>query len=236
MAEPILRVTNLVAAYGPISVIKGIDFNAYEGEIVGLVGPNGAGKTTFLEALVGTIGIREGQIHFLDKRIEGMSVMKRRKMGMMLMPQEDYIFPFMPVKRNLQVTAVLSRDEEKEELLDFVYGLFPVLKERERQVANTLSGGERKMLSVGMCIMANARVVLIDEPSIGLAPKIVTALFENMKTIKEETGKTLILAEQNVKILKIADRIFGLEAGKIRFCEKTEDLDEAVVKELYMGE
>lgn len=235
MAEPILRVTNLVAGYGPISVIKGIDFNAYEGEIVGLVGPNGAGKTTFLEALVGNIEIREGQIHFLDKRIEGMSVMKRRKMGMVLMPQEDYIFPFMPVKRNLQVAAVLSRDEEKEELLDFVYGLFPVLKERERQIANTLSGGERKMLSVGMGIMTNARVILIDEPSIGLAPKIVTALFENLKMVKEETGKTLILAEQNVKILKIADRIFGLEAGKIRFCEKTEDLDEAVVKELYMG-
>lgn len=235
MAEPILRVTNLVAAYGPISVIKGIDFNAYEGEIVGLVGPNGAGKTTFLEALVGNIEIREGQIHFLDKRIEGMSVMKRRKMGMVLMPQEDYIFPFMPVKRNLQVAAVLSRDEEKEESLDFVYGLFPVLKERERQIANTLSGGERKMLSVGMGIMTNARVILIDEPSIGLAPKIVTALFENLKMVKEETGKTLILAEQNVKILKIADRIFGLEAGKIRFCEKTEDLDEAVVKELYMG-
>ena len=236
MAEPILRVTNLVAGYGPISVIKGIDFNAYEGEIVGLVGPNGAGKTTFLEALVGNIEIREGQIHFLDKRIEGMSVMKRRKMGMVLMPQEDYIFPFMPVKRNLQVAAVLSRDEEKEESLDFVYGLFPVLKERERQIADTLSGGERKMLSVGMGIMTNARVILIDEPSIGLAPKIVTALFENLKMIKEETGKTLILAEQNVKILKIADRIFGLEAGKIRFCEKTEDLDEAVVKELYMGE
>jgi len=236
LAEPILRVTNLVAGYGPISVIKGIDFNAYEGEIVGLVGPNGAGKTTFLEALVGNIEIREGQIHFLDKRIEGMSVMKRRKMGMVLMPQEDYIFPFMPVKRNLQVAAVLSRDEEKEESLDFVYGLFPVLKERERQIADTLSGGERKMLSVGMGIMTNARVILIDEPSIGLAPKIVTALFENLKMIKEETGKTLILAEQNVKILKIADRIFGLEAGKIRFCEKTEDLDEAVVKELYMGE
>jgi branched-chain amino acid transport system ATP-binding protein len=235
LAEPILRVTNLIAAYGPISVIKGIDFNAYEGEIVGLVGPNGAGKTTFLEALVGNIEIREGQIHFLDKRIEGMSVMKRRKMGMVLMPQEDYIFPFMPVKRNLQVAAVLSRDEEKEESLDFVYGLFPVLKERERQIANTLSGGERKMLSVGMGIMTNARVILIDEPSIGLAPKIVTALFENLKMVKEETGKTLILAEQNVKILKIADRIFGLEAGKIRFCEKTEDLDEAVVKELYMG-
>lgn len=236
MAEPILRVTNLVVAYGPISVIKGIDFNAYEGEIVGLVGPNGAGKTTFLEALVGTIETREGQIHFLDKRIEGMSVMKRRKMGMMLMPQEDYIFPFMPVKRNLQVAGVLSRDEEIEELLDFVYGLFPILKERERQTANTLSGGERKMLSVGMGIMGNARVLLIDEPSIGLAPKIVTALFENLKTLKEETGKTLILAEQNVKILKIANRVFGLEAGKIRFCEKTEDLDEAVVKELYMGE
>jgi len=235
LAEPILRVTNIIAGYGPISVIKGIDFNAYEGEIVGLVGPNGAGKTTFLEALVGNIEIREGQIHFLDKRIEGMSVMKRRKMGMVLMPQEDYIFPFMPVKRNLQVAAVLSRDEEKEESLDFVYGLFPVLKERERQIANTLSGGERKMLSVGMGIMTNARVILIDEPSIGLAPKIVTALFENLKMVKEETGTTLILAEQNVKILKIADRIFGLEAGKIRFCEKTEDLDEAVVKELYMG-
>lgn len=236
MAEPILKVTNLIAAYGSIIVIKGIDFDAYEGEIVGLVGPNGAGKTTFLEALAGSIGVREGEIHFLNKRIDGLPVMKRRKMGMMLMPQENYIFPFMPVKRNLQVAGVLNRDEEEEGLLDFIYRLFPILKERERQTANTLSGGERKMLSVGMGIMANAKVLLIDEPSIGLAPKIVTALFENLKTIKEETGKTLILAEQNVKILNIADRIFGLEAGEIRFCEKTEDLDEAVVKELYMGE
>ncbi|MBW2064345.1 MAG: ABC transporter ATP-binding protein [Deltaproteobacteria bacterium] len=236
MGEPILKVTNLIAAYGPVVVIKGIDFNAYEGEIVGLVGPNGAGKTTFLEALAGSIEIREGKIHLLGKRIDGLPVMKRRKMGMLLMPQEDYIFPFMPVKRNLQVAGLFNSNEKNKELLDFVYGLFPVLKARERQIANTLSGGERKMLSVGMGIMADARVLLIDEPSIGLAPKIVSALFENLKTIKEETRKTLILSEQNVKILNIADRIFGLEAGEIRFCENTEDLDEMMVKELYMGE
>lgn len=236
MAEYILSVKNLVVAYDPIIVLKSIDFNAYEGEIVGLVGPNGAGKTTFLEAIAGNLEIREGQIEFLNKRTDGLSVMKRRKMGMMLMPQEDYIFPFMPVKRNLQVAGVLNKDEIQHTLMDFVYSLFPVLKMREKQIANTLSGGERKMLSVGMGIMTNAKVLLIDEPSIGLAPKIVTTLFENLKTIKEETGKTLILAEQNVKILKIADRIFGLEAGEIRFCERTEDLDEAIVKELYMGE
>jgi branched-chain amino acid transport system ATP-binding protein len=236
LAEPILKVTNLVAAYGPVIVIKGIDFDAYQGEIVGIVGPNGAGKTTFLEALLGDVEVREGEIHFLDKRIDGLSVTKRRKMGMMLMPQEDYIFPFMPVRRNLQVAGDLNPYEKERELLDFVYGLFPVLKEREKQIANTLSGGERKMLSVGMCIMADAEVILIDEPSIGLAPKIVTALFKTLKTIKEETGKTLIMAEQNVKILNIADRIFGLEAGEIRFCRNVEDLDEAIVKELYMGE
>jgi branched-chain amino acid transport system ATP-binding protein len=154
----------------------------------------------------------------------------------MLVPQEGYVFPMMSVKANLEVSGLLNSEGDNEKLIGYVYELFPILSERERQIASTLSGGQQKMLAIGIGIVSNAKVMLVDEPSIGLAPKLVTKLFENLRQIKEDTGKTLVLSEQNVKILKIADRIFGLEAGEIRFSERTEDLDESMVTELYMGE
>ncbi|MBW2031714.1 MAG: ATP-binding cassette domain-containing protein [Deltaproteobacteria bacterium] len=235
MSRPILSVSNLIAGYGNTSVIKGIDFEVYEGEIVGLVGPNGAGKTTFLETIAGTVKPRAGKIFWRDKRIDALSVMARRKLGIMLVPQEAYMFPMMPVKANLEVSGVLNRDRDTRELMAYVHEIFPVLKAREKQIANTLSGGERKMLAVGMGIVSSAKLIMIDEPSIGLAPRLVTKLLENLKKIKEDTGRTLVLAEQNVKILNIADRIYGLEAGETRFCDRTQNLDESMVAELYMG-
>ena len=235
MREPILEVSNLTASYGMISALKGIGFSANDKEIVGIVGPNGAGKTTLLECIAGSMHIREGQINFLGHQIERWPVLKRRRLGLMLVPQEGNIFPLMSVKKNLEVSVILSRRSEREELIDRVYKLFPVLWEKRKQIANTLSGGQQKMLAVGIAIASNAKVMLIDEPSIGLAPKLVTKLFETLEKIREDTGKTIVLSEQNIKVLDIADRLFGLEAGEIRFDEKTENLSRDVVKDLYLG-
>ncbi len=235
MSEPILRVLGLTAFYDMISALKGIDFYAYDNEIVGIVGPNGAGKTTLLESLAGSMPIREGEIHFLGHQIERWSVLKRRQFGLMLLPQEGNIFPLMSVKKNLEVSVILSGRVKREELINYVYELFPVLRGKRKQIANTLSGGQQKMLAVGIGIASNAKVMLIDEPSMGLAPKLVTKLFDTLRKIKEDTQKTIVLSEQNIKVLDIADRLFGLEAGEIRFDEKTENLSREVVKDLYLG-
>jgi branched-chain amino acid transport system ATP-binding protein len=153
----------------------------------------------------------------------------------MLVPQEENVFPMMSVKKNLEISVILSNRAERKGLIDYVYELFPILWERRKQIANTLSGGQQKMLAVGLGITSDARVMLIDEPSIGLAPKLVTRLFETLRKIKEDTKKTIVLSEQNIKILNIADRLFGLEAGKIRFDEKTKNLSRDIVKDLYLG-
>jgi branched-chain amino acid transport system ATP-binding protein len=235
LSEAILTVNNLFCGYGASTIIKGLNLQVFEGEIVGLVGPNGAGKTTLLETIAGTIKTSQGEICLFGKRIDTLSVMQRRKMGMVLVSQDGYIFPMMPVKSNLEMAGFLNSQTETRELMDYVYNTFPILKTRSNQLSNTLSGGERKMLAVGMGIVSKAKLVLMDEPSIGLAPKMVTTLLETLKQIKVDTGSTLILAEQNVKILKVADRIYGLEAGEFRFNEKTENLDESKLSELYMG-
>jgi branched-chain amino acid transport system ATP-binding protein len=218
-----------------MSALKGIDFYAYDNEIVGIVGPNGAGKTTLLESIAGSMHIRDGQISFLGHQIERWPVLKRRQHGLMLVPQDGNIFSMMSVKKNLEVSVILSKRSEKESLINYVYELFPVLWDRRKQTANTLSGGQQKMLAVGIGIASNAKVMLIDEPSIGLAPKLVTKLFETLTKIKEDTQKTIVLSEQNIKVLDIADRLFGLEAGEIRFDETKENLGEDVVRDLYLG-
>lgn len=235
MSEPILKVTDLTAGYGRISAVKDINFYAHDDEIVGIVGPNGAGKTTLLECIAGSMRIKNGRIFLLGHHIEKWPVLKRRQLGLMLIPQEGNVFPMMSVKKNLEISVILSNRAERKGLIDYVYELFPILWERRKQIANTLSGGQQKMLAVGLGITSNARVMLIDEPSIGLAPKLVTRLFETLKKIKEDTKKTIVLSEQNIKILNIADRLFGLEAGKIRFDEKTKNLSRDIVKDLYLG-
>ncbi|HUT65073.1 MAG TPA: ATP-binding cassette domain-containing protein [Spirochaetota bacterium] len=231
----ILQVTGLTAGYGSIKALKSIDFYAHEGEIVGIVGPNGAGKSTLLESIAGTVAASEGRIEFAGQRIERWSVLKRRQLGLMLIPQEGNIFPLMSVKKNLEVSVILSERDKRESLIEYVYEIFPILYERRKQIANTLSGGQQRMLAVGIGIASNADVMLIDEPSIGLAPKLVTKFFETLNRIREDTKKTIVLSEQNIKVLNIADRLFGLEAGEMRFNEKKENLSREIVKDLYLG-
>jgi branched-chain amino acid transport system ATP-binding protein len=233
--ESLLKISELTVCYGRISALKCIDFYVNDNEIVGIVGPNGAGKSTLLEAIAGSVPVREGRIRFLGHHIQNWSVIKRRQLGLMLIPQEGNIFPMMTVKKNLEVSVILSDRHTRDELIDYVYQIFPILWERRRQTANTLSGGQQKMLAVGIGIASNARVMLIDEPSIGLAPKLVTKLFDTLQRIREDTKKTIVLSEQNIKILNIADRLFGLEAGEIRFDERKENLNRDVVKDLYLG-
>jgi branched-chain amino acid transport system ATP-binding protein len=233
--EIILKVTGLTTCYGSISALKSIDFYAYDREIVGIVGPNGAGKSTLLESLAGSVPIKPGQIELMGHHVERWPVLKRRQLGLMLIPQEENIFPLMSVKKNLEVSVILSDRDSRKALIDYVYGLFPILYERRKQIANTLSGGQQRMLAAGIGIASNARVMLIDEPSIGLAPKLVTKFFETLGKIREDTGKTIVLSEQNIKVLNIADRLFGLEAGEIRFDELKQNLSRDVVKDLYLG-
>jgi len=231
----ILNVSGLTCCYGKMTALKGIDFHVYDHEILGIVGPNGAGKTTLLEAIAGTGPIAEGQIEFLGRQIGRWPVLRRRQLGLALIPQDGYVFPMMSVKKNLEVSLHLTRGQRRQELLEYVYELFPVLWERRRQTASTMSGGQQKMLAVAIGITSDARVLLIDEPSIGLAPKLVTRLFDTFQKIRRDTGKTIVLAEQNIKVLNIADRLFGLEAGHIRFDENTANLSKEVVKDLYLS-
>lgn len=236
MPETILKVAGLITQYGQLTALKNISFEVFENEIIGIVGPNGSGKTTLLETIAGTLKKSQGEISFLNRRIDDLTVRQRRKRGLMLVPQENYIFPMMPVRKNLEVSGVLNSHAEVNRLIDYAGSLFPMLKDRQTQGAHTLSGGQQKMLAIGIGIVSNARLLLIDEPSIGLAPKLVTKLFNTLKQIREETGKTLFLAEQNVKILRIADRIIGLEGGEVKFIEKSSRLDEKSFQELYMGQ
>ena len=235
MSEPILEVSELDVGYGATLAVKGVSATVSENEILGIVGPNGAGKTTFLETIAGLLTARRGTISYRGKRIDHSSVLRRRKLGIVLIPQEGNIFPGMMVKENLEMGGVLMPAKEREAQINYVYELFPRLKERARQIANTLSGGERRMLGVGIGIVANAQLFLIDEPSVGLAPKLVTSLLERLKQLKEDTQKPIALCEQNIKVLNVADRILGMEAGESKFCESLDAVDRGKVRELYLG-
>jgi branched-chain amino acid transport system ATP-binding protein len=236
MPKPILEVSSLTVCYGAYTALKGVNIRAYENELVALVGPNGAGKTTLLESIAGLKRPKEGEVKIFDTELDGLSSMGRRKLGLLLVPQEGNIFSFMSVKENLEVSAFLVRDKkEREEALETVYQIFPILRARKSQSAGTLSGGEQKMLAIGMGIASNARLLMVDELSIGLAPKVVGNILSILKKIKEETSKTIILSEQSIKVLEVADRVFGLEAGEIRFAEKTKNLNGDIIKSLYLG-
>ena len=235
MTEVLLEVRDFSVAYGSHLAVKGISIQVLENEIFAVVGPNGAGKSTLLSCIAGLLPPRSGAIRFAGMDVTHASVFRRRKLGIVLVPQEENIFPGMTVRENLEMGGVLLSSKEREERIDYVYQLFPRLKERRRQIANTLSGGERRMLAVGIGIVAAARLFLIDEPSVGLAPKLVTSLLESLRQLKEDTGRPIILCEQNIKVLNVADRILGMEAGEGKFCEDLESVDRERVKELYLG-
>jgi len=208
---------NIEVFYGSVKALKDVSINLKKGEIVALLGANGAGKTTTLRAITGLTQNKSGEIWFNGQRIDNLPPHKRVSLGISMVPEERHIYPYMSVKDNLLMGAYLCGDNTKiRNKIERVYELFPILKERSKQMGEKLSGGEQQMLAVARCIMADPQLILMDEPSLGLAPIIVKEIAEIITTLNKVEKVSIILVEQNSKMaLKISDRAYILELGKI---------------------
>ena len=236
MNEPILSIKDLKVNYGGIEAVKGISFDVEEGSIVTLIGANGAGKSSTLRAIAGLVKPSGGQIVFRGDNITGQDTSLIVKKGITLVPEGRRIFPDLTVLENLRVGAYLRNDDISEDI-NWVYDLFPRLKERAWQAGGTLSGGEQQMLAVGRALMSRPKLIMMDEPSLGLAPLVVRGIFEIIKEINSQ-GVTVLLIEQNANMaLKTADHAYVLETGEITLKGTGRDLlvNEAV-KKAYLGE
>ena len=237
MSDTVLKITDLRVSYGGIEALKGISMEVQQGQIVTLIGANGAGKSTTLRAISGLVRPAAGRIEFLGKDITGMDTQKVVEGGISLVPEGRRVFPNLTVLENLKIGAYLRKDDAgiKADLLE-VFDLFPRLKEREWQLAGTLSGGEQQMLAVGRAMMAKPRVMMMDEPSLGLAPLVVRNIFSIITELKKR-GMTILLIEQNANAaLKCADYGFVLETGRITMQGTgAQLLSDPRVKEAYLG-
>ena len=232
-----LKVKNMNVFYGNIHAIKGIDFEVKEGEIVTLIGANGAGKTTILHALSGILPLTDGSIIYNDKDITKTSAHKIVPMGVAQVPEGRRVFAEMTVQENLEMGAYIHKGgKQMQSDFDMVYTRFPRLKERRRQTAGTLSGGEQQMLAMGRALMSRPNLLLLDEPSMGLAPLLVDEIFDIIKSINE-SGTTVLLVEQNAnRALHLAHRGYVLETGKIVLQGTSQELlNSPEVKEAYLG-
>jgi len=210
-----LEIRDLRAGYGKVDVIRGINLRVAPGECVALVGANGAGKSTTLKCICGLNPVRSGQILFNRERIDGMPghVIVRR--GITMCPEGRQVFPEMSVRENLEMGAHTRGDSNQESDLQSMFDLFPVLRQRERQLAGTLSGGEQEMLAIGRALMAKPKLCIFDEPSLGLAPRVVAEVEQTLRQIRA-MGTTILLVEQNAAIaLRLADRAYVFEAGEV---------------------
>ncbi|MFC1843242.1 ABC transporter ATP-binding protein [Thermodesulfobacteriota bacterium] len=234
-----LKVRNLEAGYGKLRVLKRISMHVDPGEIVTIIGANGAGKTTLLHTITGLVKVGSGEIFFNDKNLSTISPEKIVFSGCSLVPEGRQVFSTMTVQENLLLGGYVQKKRDRSNLDDEikrVYDLFPVLKERENQLAGTLSGGEQQMLAMGRALMAKPSLIMMDEPSTGLAPLIVKSIFQVIIRLREE-GNTVLLVEQNAKAaLSIADRGYVLETGKIILQGAAEDLlQNRDVQRAYLG-
>ena len=235
---PLLQVDNIEVYYGVIKALKGVSFEVNKGEIVALIGANGAGKTTILHTVTGLLKPKTGKIIFKDDDITKIPAHKIVTMGMAHVPEGRRIFSQLSVLDNIKLGAFTRKDKEEiEETLNYVYERFPRLKERKSQIAGTLSGGEQQMLAMGRALMSKPEFVLMDEPSMGLSPLLVSEIFEIIKAINEN-GTTVLLVEQNAKkALSIADRAYVLETGNIVLSGNAKDLmNDESVKKAYLSE
>ncbi len=232
-----LELKNVNAGYGELQVLYNISLRVEEGEFISLVGPNGAGKTTTLRTISGIIKPISGEIDFLDNKIETFTPQQITRQGVSFVTEDGCLFPGMSIKDNLAMGAYIIKDKDKkQENLEYVFDLFPRLAERKKQLAGTLSGGERKMLSIARGLMSNPQVLLVDEPSLGLAPQLVSKVFETLQRLNAE-GVTILLVEQNVNTaLKLTDRTYVLEQGEIALSGPSRDLlQDDHVKNSYLG-
>ena len=233
-----LEVKDLEVYYGMIQAIKGVSFEVNQGEVIALIGANGAGKTTILHTVTGLLAPKKGSVLFEGKDITKIPAHKIVSLGMAHVPEGRRVFADLSVYENLKMGAYTRKDKaEIEETLQSVYKRFPRLKERKNQMAGTLSGGEQQMLAMGRALMSKPRIILMDEPSMGLSPIMVNEIFDIIRAVSE-SGTTVLLVEQNAKkALSIADRAYVLETGKIVLSGDAKDLlEDDSIKKAYLGE
>ncbi len=231
----LLEIKDLKVSYGGIEALKGISLQVKQGEIVTLIGANGAGKSTTLRAISGLVPIKSGEIIYNGQRINGLGPQKIVAQGLCMVPEGRRVFPNLTVLENLKIGAYLRKDDLTGDI-EHIYELFPRLKERSWQLAGTLSGGEQQMLAVGRALMMRPRLLMMDEPSLGLAPLVIRDIFSIIKTLHQE-GITILLVEQNAHAaLRIADSAYVLETGSLGMQGTGKELlDDPRVKEAYLG-
>ena len=235
MSETILKISGLKVNYGGIEAVKGIDFTVTSGQIVTLIGANGAGKSSTLRTIAGLVKPKAGTVEFLGENVTGLAPSAIVQRGVVMVPEGRRIFPDLTVQENLRIGAYLRRDDLSRDL-DWVYELFPRLKERSWQFGGTLSGGEQQMLAVGRALMSRPKLLMMDEPSLGLAPLVVKGIFDIIREVNRQ-GVTILLIEQNANMaLKIADRAYVMETGSVTM-EGTgrELLENEQIKAAYLG-
>ncbi len=237
MTTTMLKVTDLRVAYGGIQAVKGVSFEVQQGELVSLIGANGAGKTTTLKAVTGTQAVASGSIEFLGRNIKGQGAWDLVKQGLVMVPEGRGTFTRMTITENLQMGAFVRNDKEIDADIDKVFAIFPRLKERRNQLAGTMSGGEQQMLAMGRALMAKPKVLLLDEPSMGLSPIMVDKIFEVVADIHSR-GTTVLLVEQNAsRALGLANRGYVMESGEVTMSGDAKVLlDDPKVRAAYLGE
>jgi branched-chain amino acid transport system ATP-binding protein len=230
-------VRGLEVAYGGIRAVKGIDFDVREGELVALIGANGAGKSTILRALAALVQAAAGTIRYRDERINESPAYALVRKGLAMVPEGRQVFGRLSVRENLEMGAYHRDDPEVSSDLERIYGLMPRLAERREQLAGTLSGGEQQMLAIGRAIMSRPRLLLLDEPSMGLAPLMVQKVFEIVRTISSQ-GVTILLVEQNAKLaLEVSQRAYVMESGRVTLTGPSSALlADPKVRAAYLGE
>ncbi len=234
----LLRIEGLKISYGGINAVKGIDLEVNDGEMVALIGANGAGKTTTLKAICGIVPAREGHVHYRGQDVTGMPSYSLVERGLALVPEGRGVFGRLTVEENLDMGAYTRRNRaEIKSDLARVYELFPRLKERRRQTAGTMSGGEQQMLAIGRALMSAPRLLLLDEPSMGLAPMMVQRIFDTIRKVATE-GVTVLLVEQNAKLaLESSSRGYVMESGVITLSDTAPALlGNPLVRQAYLGE
>jgi branched-chain amino acid transport system ATP-binding protein len=238
MTSPILELANVESSYGPVQALRGVSLTVPEGKIVTVLGANGAGKTTTLKTISGIIDPLKGQVKFRGREIQGQSPDRIVRAGIVHVPEGREVFPLLSVEDNLKMGAYTRRDHDGiAQDLSAVFGYFPILRERARQEAGQLSGGQQQMLAIARALLARPAVILMDEPSLGLSPKLTAEIFDIVLRINRERGATILLVEQNAHMaLKIADYGYVLEVGRIvmedtgaRLAEKPD------IQEFYLG-
>ena len=238
MADVLLKVSGLKVGYGGIQAVKGVDFEVREGELVSLIGSNGAGKTTTMKAITGTLPFSEGDIEYLGQSIRGKGAWDLVKQGLAMVPEGRGVFARMTITENLQMGAYIRNDKAEIALdIEKMFTIFPRLRERKDQLAGTMSGGEQQMLAMGRALMSRPKVLLLDEPSMGLSPIMVDKIFEVVKDVYAQ-GVTILLVEQNAsRALGIADRGYVMESGVVTMSgDAKQMLNDPKVRAAYLGE